>query len=100
MAGLFSLLGEGVEEEWRAVENGGMGPPPGQEAPPAADPTGPVEGGFAGGGQGKAPERGVTSYLMRILPDVTGSSGLLEVVEVISASDPEVSRAGVRGRGV
>ena len=37
---------------------------------------------------------------LRILPDVTASSGLLEVVEEISASDPEVARAGVIGRGV
>ena len=37
---------------------------------------------------------------LRILPDVTASSGLLEVVEEICASDPEVARAGVIGRGV
>ena len=81
------------------AENGGKGPPPGQEVPPVADPTGPEEGGCGGGGQGKAPERLVTSYV-RILPDVTASSGLLEVVEEISASGPEVARAGVKERGV
>jgi len=69
------------------AENGGKGPPPGQEVPPVADPTGPEGGGCGGGGQGKA-------------PDVTASSGLLEVVEEISASDPEVARAGVKERGV
>ena len=37
---------------------------------------------------------------MRILPDVTGSSGLLEVLEVISASDPEVARGEVKEKGV
>jgi len=31
---------------------------------------------------------------------VTASSGLLGVVEVISASDPEVARAVVKERGV
>ena len=99
MADLFSLLGEGVEEEWRMAENGGMVPPPGQEVPPVADPTGPEGGGCEGGGQGKAPER-VFTYYVGILPDVTASSGLLEVVEEISASDPEVARAGVKVRGV
>ena len=88
-----------MEEEWRVAENGGMGPPPGQEVPPVADLTGPEGGGCEGEGQGKAPERVVTSYA-RTLPDVTASSGLLEVVEEINASDPEVARAGVKVRGV
>ena len=39
-------------------------------------------------------------FLMSILPGVTASSGLLGVVEVISASDPEVARAVVKERGV
>jgi len=88
MADLFSLLGARVEGEWKLVESGGKAPPQGRAAPPAAAaPTGPAGEGFSAGEQGKA-------------PDATGCSGLLGVAEVISASDPEVVGAEVRGRGV
>jgi len=65
----------------------GRVPPQGQEAPLVADLTGQVGGGLAAREQGKA-------------PDVTASSGLLEVVGVISASGPEVSRVEAKERGV